>query len=454
MAKRHARGRALACAAALLASAGSASIAQEVIGTETVAPSLGLSGSGPTPEAPPGGRELGPVPLPVPQEDPPADDPGREVWLGLRAQLRSGRNLATVATGARRIAEMHGSHPSGRDALLGAAIALHRLLDPSAAAELYERYAERFPAEAAAPAASAAAVRLFAATAQHDRARAALSRFERNYLRRRPAEAAHLAFVVGAALEGADARAAVEHERHYLLALDGHAPAGERAAARVRLVRLLLGPISAEGSLTQASRARREESDRLLGEATGIYESERTALAADPVQQALALDAIGEARFRSAESLRESALRDPMPAFRGEPTTRLIANWARARFAPWLERRTAAQQQAIDAYVAVARLGPTRWAIAASARVGQLWVDMVDQFSRVPWPADVANDAELSRIYRDSIEARSAPWREQAIEAFERGLTLAGRGRSADPWAALCARQLDRLRGPPGAQAR
>lgn len=159
-----------------------------------------------------------------------------------------------------------------------------------------------------------------------------------------------------------------------------------------------------------------------------------------------ALTAVGEALFFDAERARERADAIVFPApprssyvppakklqdmnadeFQREMDRRKLESEHHARYIStsvksWMDSKRAALEEAEKAYTKIVDLRPMPppiWLVGGASRVGKMWSDFTDEFTRVPMPKWMAADPELSHTYRASLEEAVAPFRARARAAF------------------------------------
>jgi tetratricopeptide (TPR) repeat protein len=282
------------------------------------------------------------------------------------------------------------------------------------------------------------------ALGETERAVELAERYVETYGETRVADAARVSLEAGRFLrEADDAGAAVRHYRTHTQRFARHVRAAESVEAWVARGRAEWDAgerQSAARSFRRALRAWRRGS------------AEDVAVAADGdgdaagVEFARALDAVAEAGFHLAELRYERFREIAAPEYDGEGTPRDVERWVERRLRPWVIRKARALTDARLAFARVAELGSSRFRVAAEARTGEMYHEMLDAFRHAPLP-EIRFSTE-----RETLIAR-ADWRDGPIErlrveardAFRRCLDVAIRSRQLGRDAARCASELDRI---------
>lgn len=312
------------------------------------------------------------------------------------------------------------------------------------ASDYYEKYAKmtKFRGENADKALSDAVV-LRLGLGQDDNAIEDAKNFNRHFGRRKPTQAAQIAFAVAAhygqkkdwegvrkRLSGAmhliDSKATldVRAQAHALL---GHAyekmNRGRNAANEYRkVVGLWKDPNKAVESI---------KADKAAG---------------DPTRRiGRALEAVGQSLFFFAEQKREKADKIKLPVYKAGKEVKKpgknassaawraymdsikkekesITKFINTKVKKWIEKKRPAIGDASNEYKKIVDLQPVpppRWVIAAGERVGQMWGDFVKDFRAAPIPSFIKNDTELRNAYYHSLDAASEPQKKEAKSAFE-----------------------------------
>jgi len=87
-----------------------------------------------------------------------------------------------------------------------------------------------------------------------------------------------------------------------------------------------------------------------------------------------------------------------------------------------LKQKVEATPKVEAAYTQIVEIGSGDWAVAALARIGQMYQDFARNLLDSPDPPELADDFELLDLYRAELENRAFPLEDKAIEAFELAL--------------------------------
>jgi TolA-binding protein len=400
-------------------------------------------------------------------------------------------------------------HPLAQKAMLRIAQNYHAIAWFSRAAEYYERFASRFPGERAAPDALQNAIVFHMGRREHQRAIDAARRFAQNYgaRQRHAARAAAVQFVLGA-ISGSRPEA-IEHYERYLRRWGKKGGVDLQIRAHVRLGELLWReacPLQKthDGICATVKRARsrrqlrrrRRRYDPELRERCGADTKARIALKsrrAAPVRgalrhldQALRLagraghrprlprglpaeerkkrlgelrSAVAQARFQLAEARFERFLAVAFPGgldFR--PSNPRRAQRSRRRLLAYLQQKGRMLEETKQIYEEVIKLRVPHWAIAAAARVGQLYQTSADALytapiPRIDIPRQLRGHREARRefliTYQDNyckgIETYAIRAEDNAKQALGACLDRARDLSWYNKWSRLCERELDQL---------
>jgi tetratricopeptide (TPR) repeat protein len=216
------------------------------------------------------------------------------------------------------------------------------------------------------------------------------------------------------------------HVARALIALDRHAEADAHFAA--------IGALWEEGVV-----------DRVL--ASESMPEARKARAIFAVIEALA-----EAKFREAEAAHEAFRAIDAPKLSGARTMDGVLEWANESFLPFIQKKQGALVAAESKYNEIAALRvelpegvvlkSARWQIAAAARVGMMYRELVRSFHDAPVPEEVERDAELLSIYRATIDGPIQPLREAAGERFLFCLKSGSSLGDVTEWSSTCASEI------------
>jgi hypothetical protein len=325
--------------------------------------------------------------------------------------------------------------------------------DYGRAADFYEIFARHHPAAdgercddaeraagvcADAPLSLRRAFELRRALGERDAAIADAARFVDTYGETRIDEAARLSIDAGALLEGEEARA---HYEAHVRRFERHTPSPLTVRAYVELGRARF----ASGDNRGARRAFRE-ADLLFARSAGS----EAALSADAPGEENGAEfrrtvyAAAEARFYLGEIERAAFRSRRLAPYAGDYSAPDIARWAARELRPWVRTRLSAMRRAEREYDEAAELGVVEWKIAADARRGEIYRELVDVFRNAPVPAYVTSEGEeqVRLRLRADWQALSLKLSPHAEAAFERCEETAVRTRHFGEWSELCAEGL------------
>ncbi len=310
------------------------------------------------------------------------------------------------------------------------AIAVYEL-----AADWFEKYAKSDPRGEKADQALSDATLLRIGLGQEDRALDDAHAFARAYGDKKPKEAAHVAFAVGAHYveKGEWDKARAELSRQMGLI--------DRAASRDVAVQAHAQLGRASSHLSGGDPQARAEYGRVHALWKEPADAEAKIRAAFPDESApevekrirRALDAVAEAHFFAAEEARKSGV-EPLkfPTYRGAGTKEDVEAFVKNKVRDWYEKKMVAIAKVEGEYGKILDLKPTsfvatappRWGIAAGSRAGLMWGDFVDDFRRSPIPA-AWKGTILEQIYTRGIDEASEPYKvKHAKPALKKCLDL------------------------------
>jgi len=166
------------------------------------------------------------------------------------------------------------------------------------------------------------------------------------------------------------------------------------------------------------------------------------------------INAAAEAYFYLAEIKFAEVQAIRFPEYHGGSTDTAITQWIQREFAPWGQRRSAAVQAAIVEYNKIRQVTATfrdiplisaPWQIAAAARTGQMFREVVDAFRNLPIPPVVDQNPELYEVYIGALEQRAAPLLDSARDAFQFCMTSSTNARWFNEWSRQCESELARI---------
>jgi tetratricopeptide (TPR) repeat protein len=299
------------------------------------------------------------------------------------------------------------------------------------AAEWYERFAKESPDQPEASTALSDAVVLRLGLGQVDKAMADAKAFNDRYGARQPAEAAQIAFAIGAHdVERGDWRNAERRLSGAMRQIESRATLELQLQAEATLARAyvrlgqsaraaeLYGKVRDAWKDPAASRARivrlggsEDEQARRLGKA---------------------LSAVGEALFFFAERRRAQVETLEFPAYHGSGERRDVERHIATKVKQWKERKDVAIREAEREYLRILDLDPPppQWVIAAGAAVGKVWGRYVAEFRAAPYPKEWdqpgaspygdPNDPSAPPLLWSEIRAEYLRWLDEASENEKR----------------------------------
>ncbi|HTV19297.1 MAG TPA: hypothetical protein VMG12_11515, partial [Polyangiaceae bacterium] len=312
-----------------------------------------------------------------------------------------------------------------------------------AAAGFYKRYAEEtdYRGEFADQAISDAVV-LNLGLGKDEEAIEAAKSFNQNFGRRKPEQAAQIAFAIAAhyaekeqwkdvsdklsaAIKMIDSQATLEVkvQAHALLGL-AHQKLNKLPAAQgeyAKVVSTWKDPQKASESII------RGDND------------------AGPRRLAKALDAVGEAMFFFAEKKREKLDALKFPEYKGRGETADVKKHIDTKVKAWIEKKRPLLVETELEYKKIVDLQPVpspQWVIAAGSRVGSMWGQFVEEFRAAPIPTTMKKDIMLSQAYYAALDEASEPQKMRAKGAFSTCLDYSVKFQYFDDYSRSCEKWL------------
>lgn len=327
--------------------------------------------------------------------------------------------------------------------------ALHRALALyESAAEFFELYASRAPAEREAPAALSDAIVMRLALGDVERGSKDVDTFVKLFAGSRPVPTADVVFVLAAhAKEHGDTARA-------LAILKGKEAIFERAPLDVRLREAALRARSHAETPDTAQLAKTEYAQVVSMWGTGAEVLKSLQLGypeADEPQRirrlGKALDAVGEALFAAAEDERLTNVETVKPAvYTGSNDGAAILRYVQKTVPAWARKRRAAIRRAEALYQRITELSPVpppRWTVDATARVAGMWASFSsDYFLVVPKRMSHPPNAGVSSIELLDLAGAGAVRAEHAKPAYQQCVVLSVRYQYADELTKGCERWL------------
>ena len=176
----------------------------------------------------------------------------------------------------------------------------------------------------------------------------------------------------------------------------------------------------------------------------------------------LAAYAVAGAAFYLAESQYESFLRIKFPegldfqqpsqydTKKKAEAKKKKAEESGKKFATYLDEKSKSLGRARDQYLEVFKMKQAQWAIASSARIGQLYADFVGQLYTAEIPKDLKEQDEWGNrpreIFCDALVDKAEPIEAKAVEGFETCLKAATDYSWYNEWSRLCERELNQMK--------
>lgn len=291
------------------------------------------------------------------------------------------------------------------------------------AASFFMRYAEAtaYKGEDADKAVSDAVV-LNLGLGNDEAAIEAASAFNRNYGRRKPAEAAQIAFAVGAHYGEKEDWKEVQSKLSggALALIDKQATLDVKVQAHALLARAH----QEAGSMNTAKTEYGKVVSAWKDPARAAKEIE--AQAGDPAtkqrQLGRALTAVGEALYFFAEEKRAKVDAVKFPAYKGRGERDDVLQHINTKVKDWIGKKKPLIDDASAEYkkiVDLQPLPPPKWVIAAGARVGSMWAKFVEEFRAAPIPKSMSEDYEIRTAYYGALDDASEPLKQIGKSAYK-----------------------------------
>jgi len=120
------------------------------------------------------------------------------------------------------------------------------------------------------------------------------------------------------------------------------------------------------------------------------------------------------------------------------------------KFGTYLSDKATALNKARDQYLEVFKMKQAQWAIAAAARIGQLYADFVGQLYTAEIPKDLKVQDEWGNrpreIFCDALVDKAEPIELKAVEGFDTCLKAATEYSWYNEWSRLCERELNQMK--------
>ena len=419
-------------------------------------------------------------------------------------------------------------HPLSQKAMFMIGANYHALAWYSRASEYYERFATKYPGEKEAPEALQNAIVFRLGAGKYDKALENSRLFIKNYGPRRKyaSRTAAVYYSMGAIYEnqGQTARV-IQHYNTYLKKWGRHGGLDKQITAHVKLgelhwskscpisttngacikvkrvrskrkikkrkgkrkkkgieVRTQCGPETKQRVTVVKRNAKAKKALSHFGKALKIYgkaskkKSFKGATKEDQARRKLAMDyAAGAARFYQAEKMFEKFLEVKFPKnldFSEGKTKaqKKKVEKSKKAFAKYLESKGNQLGQTRDVYADVIKLKVAHWAIAASARIGQLFQNFADALYTAPVPKPpldmffkqlkaqgvpkrlvpkhVQEDfvMNFTDTYCDTLEDKAGPLEAKALQGLETCLSKSTELSWYNSWSKLCEKELNQIK--------
>lgn len=307
------------------------------------------------------------------------------------------------------------------------------------AADWYEKFAKENETMEKASTALSDSVVLRLGLGQLDKAIADADAFNRKYGAKQAAEAAQIAFAIGA----------------YYAEKQDWRNADRRLSGAMRQIEQKANfdvQLQAWATLARTNKALKSgtKADQYYGKVRDAWRdpaAARTkivALGGSQDQQlkrlAKSLTAVGEALYHFAEKERVAVDAIKFPEYKGKGERKEVEKHIQTKVKDWMEKKEPAIKKAEAAYLKIVELQPSpppRWVIAAGAAVGGMWGRYVAEFRAAPYPREWdqkgnspfgdPNDpsapplswAEIRAQYLASLDGASEKQKKQARAAYE-----------------------------------
>jgi TolA-binding protein len=258
------------------------------------------------------------------------------------------------------------------------------------AANWYERFARENPKMEKAPAALQDAVVLRLGLGQADQAIKDADLFAKNYGAKSPAQAAQIAFAIGAHyLEREDWDQARKKLSSAMGQIDRSATLDVQIQAHAMLGQVYQKTNSVTNATSEYNKVRASWKDPAAAmkklDALGDDEGTKTR------RIGKVLTAVGESLFYFAEQKRKDVDKIVFPEYKGKGERKEVEKHIATKVKAWMEKKRPAIETTEKEYLKILDLQPApppMWVIAAGSRVGQMWGRYVAEFRGAPIPKE------------------------------------------------------------------
>ncbi len=250
----------------------------------------------------------------------------------------------------------------------------------------------------------------------------AASAFNRNYGRRKPAEAAQIAFAIGAHYGEKEDWKEVKNKLSggALALIDKQATLDVKVQAHALLAHA--------HQLTGSDGPAKAEYGKVIGawkdpvRAAKDIEAQAGDAATKQRQLGRALTAVGEAMYFFAEEKRAKVEAVKFPAYKGNGERDDVLKHINTKVKDWIGKKKPLIDDASAEYkkiVDLQPLPPPKWVIAAGARVGSMWSKFVEEFRAAPIPKSMSQDDEIRTAYFAALDDASEPLKQIGKSAYK-----------------------------------
>jgi tetratricopeptide (TPR) repeat protein len=351
----------------------------------------------------------------------------------------------------------------------------HALAMYDAAAENYEKFAEKYPGElgekctdaerkagTCTNAKEALQNAVFFRLGLGDEAKAVADAklFEKNYARKFPLETSQVHYSIGSVYErSGDWQKVINHYTGFLRQFKKTALPHEVIQANVNVGR---GYLNLDAKNDATKMANKAKAAPFFSAAIGEWQASKGQFGSLPVPDDQKERYLAYAKIAAAEALFHSADRDfdkfaaiKFPVFKTKVTGKgmekkvamqtAFQTWMQQDFTKWLGEKAKALDVAQKAYESISELKVPQWDIAAATRVGDMYLSFVNDFRDAPVPPVLEGDEELVSIYYQGLDEASKPWVEKAKNAYEFCLITATKVRWFNEYMTRCEQELFKL---------
>jgi hypothetical protein len=119
--------------------------------------------------------------------------------------------------------------------------------------------------------------------------------------------------------------------------------------------------------------------------------------------------------------------------------------WLKDKFAPWIEKKKKALDEATALFGKVADFHVPEWEMAAAARAADMQLEFMQALYDAPLPPAFKDDQELTDIYRSEMDNRAEGYRTVATQLYDHCLNISTKVRWFNENSLRCERELNKL---------